>query len=149
MPDDAPPFARTLRILWLGICGGALGIMVVLGWLAATSGDAPLAESRDLVFYGVALATVGATVGAFALFRRMETRLLQAGSDAEAAGLVRSFGIPALATAEVPAILGAVGAFLSGELLTLAFGATLFAFAWLTWPSDDRVGYWLSLRQRG
>ena len=148
MPD-ATSFAPTLRILWLGICGGALAIMAVMGWLAATSGPAPLAGSRDLVFYGVAFVAVAATVGAFALFRAMEGRLLQAGSDAEAASLIRSFGIPALATAELPAILGAVGAFLTGELLTLAFGATLFAFAWLTWPSDDRVGYWLSLRQRG
>jgi hypothetical protein len=147
MPDAAPS-ASTLRILWLGICGGALALMAVMGWLATTSGDAPLAESRDLVFYGVALVAVAATAGAFALFRAMEGRLLQAGSDAEAAGLIRSFGIPALATAELPAILGAVGAFLTGELLTLAFGATLFAFAWLTWPSDDRLGYWLSLRQR-
>ena len=28
--------------------------MAVMGWLAATSGPAPLAGSRDLVFYGVA-----------------------------------------------------------------------------------------------
>ena len=146
---DAPPFARTLRILWLGICGGALAVMAVMGWLAATSGTAPLADSRDLVFYGVALVAVAATAGAFALLRAMEGRLLRAGSDAEAAALVRSFGVPALATAELPALLGAVGAFLTGELFTLALGATLFAFAWLTWPSDDRVGYWLSLRHRG
>ena len=147
MPDAAP-FARTLQTLWLGICGGALAVMVVMGWLAATSGPAPFADSRDLAFYGVALVAVAATAGAFALVRAMEGRLLQAGSEAEAQQAVRSFGVAALATAELPALLGAVGAFLTGDLLTLAFGATLFAFGWITWPSDGRVGYWLSLRHR-
>ena len=147
--SDVPSFARLLRTIWLAVCGGALAILAVMGGLAATSGAPPLADARNGVFYGVALLAAVLTAGAFALLRTMESRLLRAGSEAEARQTVQSFGIAALATAEVPAILGAVGAFLTGELLTLAFGLTLFAFAWLTWPSDDRVRQWLALRERG
>ena len=147
--SDVASFARLLRTIWLAVCGGAVAILAVMGGLAVTSGEPPLADARDGVFYGVALLAVGMTAGAFALFRSMEGRLLRAGSEAEARQTVQSLGVAALATAEVPAILGAVGAFLTGELLTLAFGLTLFAFAWLTWPSDDRVRQWLSLRAHG
>ena len=147
--SDVAPFARLLRIVWLAVCAGGVLILVVMGGLAATTIEPTLSDARDGVFYGVALLAMAATAGAFALIRTMENRLFQAGSEAEAQQTVRSFGIAALAMAELPAILGAVGALLTGELLTLAFGATLLAFAWLTWPSDDRVAAWLALRQHG
>ena len=60
-----------------------------------------------------------------------------------------AFGELEAGTAEMPAIASGVAAFLTGELLVLAFGMMLFAFALLTWPSDDRVAYWLALGQRG
>lgn len=140
-------FARLLRILWLGICAGGAAVIVVLGGLAVQS-EEPMPEHAELAFYAVALVSVVATAAAFALIRAMESRLLRAGSDAEAQGLIQSFGVAALAAAEVPTIGGAVVAFLTGDLLALAFGVPLFAFAALTWPSDDRVAGWLALHRR-
>ncbi len=145
--SDVAAIARPLRILWLAVCAsGALG-MLALGALAVTS-EPPLPDAAEGAFYATALLSAAATVGAFALARAMEGRLLRTGSDAEAAGTVRTFGGAALAVAEVPALAGAVAAFLTGDLLPLAFGVPLFAFAWLTWPSDGRVAYWLALRAR-
>lgn len=142
------PTARLLRVLWSAICASGLLLMVVFGALADRE-TAPLADSAEGAFYVVALVAFAATAGAFALVRAMETRLLRAGSDAEAEGVVRSLGIAALAVAELPAICAGVAAFLTGDPLVLAFGATLFGFAALTWPSDDRVAHWLGLHRRG
>ncbi|MGB3541437.1 hypothetical protein, partial [Rubrivirga sp.] len=64
-----------------------------------------------------------------------------------AQGALRMFGVAALAAAEVPTLASAIAAFLTGDLLTLAFALPLFAFAWLTWPSDDRVMQWLAMRR--
>lgn len=119
-----------------------------MGWLAMETESPALATHSDTAFYVVALLGVGALAAAFALVRRMENRLLAAGSDAEAEAAVRSYGVAALAVAEVPALAGAVAALLTGSLLPLAFGVPLFAFAALVWPSDDRVAGWLGLRHR-
>ena len=123
--------------------------MGVLGALAAAASAPPMPERAEGAFYAVALVSVVALAGAFALVQRMERRLARAGSDAEAERAVMGYGVAALAAAEVPALGGALAAFLTGDLLALAFGVPLFAFAWLTWPSDGRVGYWLALRDRG
>ena len=146
--SDVPAFARTLRIVWAAVCAGAAFALVVMGGLAARSTDPALADWADGAFYTVALLGAVALAAAFALVRQMETRLLEAGTDAEAEAAVRSYGIAALATAEVPALAGACAAVLTGDLLPLAFGVPLFAFAALLWPSDDRVGGWLRLRHR-
>ncbi len=79
---------------------------------------------------------------------RWSLACIRAGSDAEAEGTLRTFGVASLAAAEVPALAGATAAFLTGDMMSLAFAVPLFAFAWLTWPSDDRVGMWLSMRAR-
>ena len=143
---DISTFARPLRIVWLAVCAGAAIAIGVFGTLAA-SRTAPMPEHAETAFYVVALITMIGTGVAFALHRAMETRLMRAGSDAEAQGTVRLFGVAALAAAEVPALASAVAAFLTGDLLTLAFVVPLFAFAWLTWPSDDRVMQWLAMRR--
>ena len=106
-------------------------------------------EAAEVAFYGVAVLSMIATAGAFWLQRRMERRLLDAPSDADAEATVRALGVASLAAAEIPTLAAGVAAFLTGDLLVLALGATLFGFAWLTWPSDGRVGYWLTLRHRG
>lgn len=147
MPD-VPRIAQPLRIVWAAVCGGAALALGVMGWLAVRTEGPALPEHADLAFYAVALLGVVALAGAFWLVQRMEVRLLAAGSDAEAEAALRSFGAAALAAAEVPALAGAVASLLTGDLLPLAFGAPLFAFAALLWPSDDRVGRWLSLRHR-
>lgn len=146
MPD-APTIARPLRVVWGAVCASAALVLVVVGGFGA-SRAAPMPEAAEVAFYTAALLSVVATAGAFALQRAMETRLLRAGSEAEAEAALRTYGVASLAAAEVPALVAAVAAFLTGDAFVLALGATVFAFAWLTWPSDGRVGYWLSLRHR-
>ena len=123
-------------------------MLAVFGGLVVSGSGGSLGEHGEAAFYTVALVGLVGLIGAFALLRRMEGRLLQAGSDAEAESVVQSYGVAALAAVEGVAVAGGVAAFLSGDLLPLAFGAPLFAFAWLTWPSDARVAHWLALRQR-
>ena len=147
MPDVSSP-APPLRIVWLAVCAGAALALGVMGWVAIQAETHALAEHAEGAFYTVALLGVAGTAGAFALVRRMEGKLLEAGSDAEAETTIRTHGVAALAAAEVPALAGAVVALLTGDLLALAFGVPLFAFAALLWPSDDRVAGWLALRQR-
>ncbi|MEM0962778.1 MAG: hypothetical protein AAGK21_09615 [Bacteroidota bacterium] len=143
---DTASFARVLRLVWLAVTSGATLVMGVLGYLAA-SGEPPQPDLASTLFYGVAVLSMVATAVAFWLIRQMETRLLNAGSNANARGIVQGFGIAALAAAETPAILGAIAAYLTGDLLALAFGVTMYAFAALTWPSDGRVAYWLGMHE--
>lgn len=85
----------------------------------------------------------------FALVHRMERRLLfDVGTDAEAVQTVRQHALPAFAAVEVPALTASLPAFLTGDVLTLAFAAPLGAFAALLWPSDARLARWSSLRHR-
>ena len=121
-------------------------ILAVMGWLVVSGADAPLADDAQNVFYLVALLSIGALGLALFLIRTMESRLTQASSEAEARGTIQSLGLSALAVVDVTAVGSAVAAFLTGDLLVLAFGMPLFAFAALTWPSDGRVSHWLSLR---
>ena len=147
--DDAPLLARPLRIIWLAVCASAAIALGVMGGLAVQAGQHALAEHAEGAFYVVALIGTAGTVGAFALLQRMERRLLRAASDAEAERAIQLNGVAALAAAEVPALAAATAAILTGDLLVLAFGVPLFAFAALTWPSDDRVRGWLALRHVG
>ena len=148
-PTDARDVALPLRVVWAAVLGGAVLAMGAMAWLSALrTTAAPLAERSDVSFYVVALIGVAGTAGAFALVHRMERRLREAGSGAEAERALRLHTVAALAAAEVPALAAALAAFLTGDLLTLAFGAPLFAFAALLWPSDDRVAGWLGARRR-
>ena len=144
--NDVTPFAQRLRILWLAVCAGGTLILVIMGGLAASGEVEPtLADNAEGVFYAVAFLSIGALGMALFLIRTMESRLLQATSVAEAKQTVQTLGLAALATVDATAVGAAVAAFLTGDLLVLAFGVPLFSFAALTWPSDARVMHWLSL----
>ena len=144
----ADALARTLRTLWGAVCAaGAVALFVFVGLLVAGT-PAPLAEHADLVFYATAVAGMAGLAAGFALLHTMEERLARAGSDAEASAALRTHGLLALAAVEVTAVVAGLGAVLSGDPMPLAFGAPLFAFAWLTWPTDERVAHWLALRRR-
>lgn len=148
MPDVAP-IARPLRVVWAAVCVGAALAVGGMGWLAVRVERPALAEHAEGAFYAAALLSVAATAGAFALAHRMERRLAEAAGPAEAEARVRSYGVAALAAAEVPALAGAVAAVLTGDLLSLAFAVPFFAFAALLWPSDARVAGWLAAHERG
>lgn len=144
--NDVTPFAQRLRILWLSICTGGALILAVMGWMAASGQGGGLADSAETVFYLVAFLSISTLGMALFLIRTMESRLLQATSEAEAKGTIQSLGLAALAAVDATAVGSAVAAFLTGDLLVLAFGVPLFAFAALTWPSDGRVTRWLEMR---
>ena len=146
--DDVTPFARRLRVLWAAICASAALIVLVMGSVAASSEAPPLADRAEAAFYLVALVGIAGLGAGLYLIRSMETQLAHAGSDAEARQTLQTMGILALAVVESTAVLAGAAAVVTGDLLVLAFAAPLFAFAWLTWPSDGRVMHWLSLRTR-
>ena len=147
MPDVST-IARPLRWIWLAVCGGAMALMAALAGLAVAQ-PPPMPEYAEPFFYGLALLSAVALAGAFWVISQLEERLPHAGSEAEAERFIRTSGIVALASANVPTLVAAVATFLTGDVLTLALGVPLFLFAALTWPSDGRVGYWLSLRHAG
>lgn len=143
--NDVTAFAQRLRILWISICMGGALILAVMGWMAASGQGGTLADSAETVFYLVAFLSISALGAALFLIRTMESRLLQTTSEAEAKGTIQSLGLAALAAVDASAVGSAVAAFLTGDLLVLAFGVPLFAFAALTWPSDGRVTRWLEM----
>ena len=147
MPDVST-IARSLRRVWLAVCGGALALMAALAGLAVAQ-PPPMPEYAEAFFYGLALLSAVALAGAFWMISQMEERLPRTGSDAEAERFIRTSGVVALAAANVPTLGAALATVLTGDILTLALGVPLFLFAALTWPSDGRVGYWLALRQYG
>jgi heme/copper-type cytochrome/quinol oxidase subunit 1 len=111
--------------------------------LAAVRPDPPaMPEYADAAFYVVALLSAVATAGALAVMRAMETRASAAPDPDAALAAVRSLGIVALAMAEAPALAAGVAAFLTGDLLTLAFLVPFLAVVALTWPTADRVAHW-------
>ena len=119
--SDASSLARTLRILWLAICASGGLAMAVFGYLATTS-EPTMPEAAEVGFYGVALLSMVATGIAFILIRAMERRLLQTETESEAGGIIRTFGIGALGTAEMPAIASGVAAFLTGVVCHIFIG---------------------------
>lgn len=138
-----PPPARPLPLVW-----GAIGAGGTIGAIAlASAAPAPPAmpEHADAAFYAVALLSAVATAASLAVMRRLEARL-PAAPDAQAA--VQSHGILALALAEVPALASGVAAFLTGNVLVLAFVVPFLAVVALTWPTADRVAHWMALAGR-
>lgn len=135
-PTDAVPLSRQMRLLWGAIVAGAAMLIVVVPAVGTDGPPAP--DLADGVFYGVAVLSLLGTGFAFWVLRRLE--------DGEATGRpdrVRMLGVGALAAAEVPALAAAVGAFVTGNALALAFAVPFLAFAALTWPTEERVARWL------
>ncbi|HEX8385404.1 MAG TPA: hypothetical protein VF576_04415 [Rubricoccaceae bacterium] len=145
---DTAAASRPLQALWGALCAGGLAALVVLVALAVTQEDPTMADRADAAFYGCAVYGVVALALAFWLLHRMEGQLMAAPSDAAALAVVRTHGVAAMAAVESSAVLAGVAAFLTGNLLAVAFGVPLVAFTALTWPSADRVAGWLSLRDR-
>lgn len=124
---------RTLPLLWAAIGAGGTLAAVVLALVAPASPAMP--DAADLAFYAAAFLSLTATGAALALIRSLDH-----GANDDAA--IRSRGVLALALAEVPAVAAGLAAFLTGNVLALAFVVPFLAFLGLTWPSAERIARW-------
>jgi hypothetical protein len=124
---------RTLPLLWAAIGAGGLLAAVVLTLVAPDPPAMP--DAADLAFYAAAVASLTATGAALMLIRSLD-----GGPNDDAA--IRTRGVMALALAEMPAIVAGIAAFLTGNVLALAFVVPFLAFLALTWPSAERVARW-------
>lgn len=124
---------RTLPILWAAIGAGGTLAAVVLA--LAASDPPPMPDAADGAFYLVAVLSLAATGAALMLVRSLD-----GGPQDDAA--IRTRGVMALALAEMPAIAAGLAAFLTGNVLALAFVVPFFAFLALTWPSAERIARW-------
>lgn len=128
-----PDATRTLPVLWGAIGAGGTMAATVLALLH--SDPPPMADQADAAFYGVALLSVLLTGVGFALIRRLD----EGGASPER---IRTLGLGALAVTEIPAIASGLAAFLTGNMLALAFVVPFLAFVALTWPTPERVARW-------
>ena len=154
LPEAPPPAQvaadrRTLTVIWLAITMGVVLIVAVMAFLISTGAGGAMAEQRTLFFYLSAVFSVVAIAAAFTVQRGLDARLLGPASYAEAAALIRTRAILSAAVLEASALFAAVAAFLTGELIDLAFVVPFFAFVALFFPSEGRYAYWLALRERG
>ncbi len=131
--EGATDLDRTLPILWAAIGAGGTLVAVVLALVAP---DPPtLPDAADAAFYGVAVLSLVATVAALAIVRGLD-------GAPQTDGAIRTRAVMALAMAEGPAILSGLAAFLTGNVLALAFIVPFLAFLALTWPSAERIARW-------
>lgn len=144
---DLVAASRPLQALWGAVTAGGVTALTVLTALSLSQPTAPATGQADNAFYACAVYGIVALALAFWLLRRMETRVAAAPSDAAALAVARGHAVAALAAVESSAVLAGLVVFLTGNLLALAFGVPLIAFAALTWPSAARVGGWLALRR--
>ncbi len=144
---DPSVVSRPLQALWGAVTAGGVTALIALTVLSLSQPAAPAAAQADNAFYACAVYGVVALALAFWLLRRMETRIASAPSDAAALAVARGHGVAALAAVESSAVMAGMVVFLTGNLLALAFGVPLVAFAALTWPSASRVAGWLALRR--
>ena len=139
------PAARPLRALWGALTAGGLVALVAMTALSLTEAPA-YPHLRDAGFYACALYGTAALAVAFVLLHRMQTRLAVAPTQAAALAAIRSHGAAALAAVESSAVLAGLVVYATGNVLALAFGVPLVAFAAVTWPTEARVAGWLARR---
>ena len=142
-PEQVAADRRTLHVLWLAMITGVALLTAVMGCLVTTGAGGGV-EGGTLVFYLNAALNVAAIAGAFAVQRGLEARLPSAGTHAEAAALIRQRVLLSAAVMEGSALFAAVAAYLTGELINLAFVVPFFAFAFLFFPNEGRYAYWLA-----
>ena len=141
-PEQVAADRRLLAIIWLAVTMGVVVLAGVMGFLAGGDAEAP---GGEVFFYVSAALSVAAIAGAFAVQRGLEARLPEAGSYAEVAALIRTRSIISAAVIEASALFACVAAFVTGELVSLAFLVPFFAFMFLFRPSEARYQHWLAL----
>lgn len=148
-PSQPTDDVRTLQIVWGALIAGVALATAVLGGLAFTGQGAGLTENAETFFLVNAVVSILAVIGAFAVQQRMVGRLPAQGTRAEVIATVRTSGVLSLALLEGSALLACVVAFLTGELINLAFVVPFFAFAALFFPTAARLDALFDVAQRG
>jgi hypothetical protein len=150
-PKSPQPDAdvRTLQIVWSALIAGVALATAVMGGLAYTSQNAAFADDAETFFLINAAVSILAVIGAFAVQRRMVDRLPAQGTRAEVIATVRTSGVLSLALLEGSALLACIVAFLTGELINLAFVVPFFAFALMFFPTTARLDALIDMAQRG
>ncbi len=143
-PEQVAADRRLLAVIWLAVTLGVVLLAAVMAFLTATNTEAR-GEGGAVFFYVSAALSMAAIAGAFAVQRGLEARLPSAGSYAEVAALVRTRAILSAAVMEASALFACVAAFVTGELVNLAFLVPVFAFLFLFRPSEARYRHWLAL----
>jgi hypothetical protein len=140
-PDAPRPTddLRSLQIVWGALTAGVLTATGVLGGLTLAREGTALTEHAAGFFFANAAANLVAVLAAFAVQRRMLDRLPAQGTRAEFVAAVRTAGVISLACLEASALLACVAAFLTGELINLAFVVPFFGFALVFFPTAARL----------
>jgi len=150
-PDPSRPDedVRSLQIVWGALVAGVALATAVMGGLAYASQDAAFADGAETFFLINAAVSILAVIGAFAVQRRLVDRLPALGTRAEVVATVRTSGVLSLALLEGSALLACIAAFLTGELINLAFVVPFFAFALMFFPTAARLDALIDMAQRG
>ena len=143
-PERISADLRTNRVLWLAIAVGVVLLIAIMIFLISSGSGGTLA-AKSLFFYLNAAISLGTIAAAFAVQRNLTEQLPRAGTYDEAAMLIRQRGLIAIALMEASAFFAVIAAFLTGELINLAFVVPFFVFAYLFFPTEAKYLYWLSL----
>ena len=119
------------------MCAGIVLASVVMAGLVSTGTDGGMTDAAQPAFFGVAVLNLVGLAVALSMMRGLEDR------EARDAGYVQSRALIAIAALEATGFLAAIAAFLTGDLLTLAFVVPMLGFAVVFWPSEARVARWL------
>ena len=146
-PPDAAALSRQLRTLWSAVLAGGALVLAVMGGLAV-SGEPSVPELAQPAFFGVAVLSLGGLIAALALMRTLEDPGSGPGQAAEphTPVQVQQRALLAIAALDATVVIAGVAALLTGDVLALAFGAPLFGFAAVFWPTEARVARWLGDR---
>lgn len=134
-PDDL----RQLQVLWGALVAGVGVMAAVFGALAVSGGREVEPDFAAALFYTSAAASMAAIVAAFWVQHRLRERLPRHGTYEEAMADLRTSGIVSLAIMEGAALVAAVAALVSGQLIPLLFLVPFFGFAAFFFPTETRV----------
>lgn len=139
---------RLLKFLYPASCAGVALFSLAVA-VVTVMRETPIVLSAATWFYAVALGSLLAIAGGFWTLRRLEQRLPEEKNEAAANETILLNHLLAMGALEASALLAIVATFLTHDLMTLAFVVPFFAFAWLTWPSEEHLAWWHAVWSNG
>ena len=136
-PANPAALSKQIQMLWGALCAGVVVLYATMGWLTVTEPEPAFADAAQPAFFGVAVLSLAGLGLALWVMRGLED-----GTE-HTPDQVQQRAIVALAGLEATAFAAAIAAFLTGDLLPLAFGVPMLAFAAVFWPDEARVAHWL------